>query len=266
MGTKRERIDRLLVLRELAESGAKAQAMIMAGEIFVDGERIDKPGKRFPEDVNIEVRPSAPRFVSRGGEKLAGALDIINFDTKDLIVLDIGSSTGGFTDCLLQRGAARVYAVDVGKGQLDWRLRQDPRVVVMEGVNARNLKSDDLPELVDLAVFDTSFISLTIILPAVVPLVKEGGILLPMVKPQFEVGKGEVPKGGVVRDPAVHADVLRRMISFMYNSSLTIHGVVASPLPGPKGNREFFIHAERTQPNAAPDMETAIEKAVHELD
>lgn len=260
-------MDRLLVERGLAESRAKAQARIMAGEVYVENRLADKPGHLVSADADIETRAFTSRFVSRGGEKLAGALDKFGIDVKGWVALDVGSSTGGFTDCLLQRGASRVYAVDVGRGLLDWRLREDPRVVVMEGVNARYLKPDDLPEKVNLAALDLSFISLTKVLPAILPLLEEGGHLIPLIKPQFEIGKGQVGKGGVVKDPAKHRLVLHKIAEFLYNSGAVIKKAEASPLRGPKGNREFFLHAVISSPTTKQqpeDLEAIIEWAINE--
>lgn len=234
----------------------------MAGEVFVDGRRADKPGQRFSEDAEIEIRPVTARYAGRGGEKLAGALDSFGIDVSSLIALDVGSSTGGFTDCLLQRGAARVYAVDVGRGLLDNKLRKDSRVIVMEGVNARYLKPEDLSEKVDLATLDLSFISLEKVLPAVIPLIKPEGFLLPLVKPQFEVGREAVGKGGVVRDALQHRAVLLKIAQFLYNSGMDVAAACASPLRGPKGNREFFLHAvRRDNSSAVIDFEPVIERA-----
>jgi 23S rRNA (cytidine1920-2'-O)/16S rRNA (cytidine1409-2'-O)-methyltransferase len=259
-----KRLDHLLVESGLVESGAKARAHIMAGEVFVNDQCADKPGKKYPLEAHVELRIRGDGFVSRGGKKLAGALDEFAVDVGGFVALDIGSSTGGFTDCLLQRGAQRVYCVDVGKGLLDWRLRNDERVIVMEGINARNLTGDELHELVDIVVIDTSFISLTKIIPAAVQFLKPDGIMVPMVKPQFEVGRELVSKGGVVRDPALHYDVLRTVATFLYNLSLTVLGIALSPLPGPKGNREFFIHAVNTAPgDKTVNIENQIEKAVY---
>jgi 23S rRNA (cytidine1920-2'-O)/16S rRNA (cytidine1409-2'-O)-methyltransferase len=266
MANQRERLDRLLVQRELAPTGARAQAHILAGEVYVAGQKSDKAGKRYPIDAEIELRPKKGRFASRGGEKLAGALEAIALDVGGMVALDIGSSTGGFTDCLLQQGASKVFAVDVGKNLLDWKLRSDPRVVLMEGINARYLQQDDIPELVDIVVCDASFISMELLLPAADLFLKPGGIMLPMVKPQFEVGKGQVPKGGVVRDPAVHESVLQKIVQFIYNLSYDIRTVAASPLKGPKGNREFFVYAvkDKTKSLTSAEVEQAIGRATYE--
>jgi 23S rRNA (cytidine1920-2'-O)/16S rRNA (cytidine1409-2'-O)-methyltransferase len=197
------RLDQILVERGLADSREKARALILAGTVTVDGQKSDKPGHAFAEHCRIEVAGRLP-YVSRGGVKLAGALDHFGMDVRGRVCLDVGASTGGFTDCLLQRGAARVYAIDVGHGQLDWKLRNDDRVIVREGVNARYLQPGDFPETFDLAVCDASFISTTLLVPAFTPLLSERGEMIILVKPQFEVGKDQVGKGGIVRDPELH--------------------------------------------------------------
>jgi len=242
----KERLDKLLVKRGLSESREKAQALIMAGLVYVNGQRVDKAGTRVLLEAEIEVRGEACPYVSRGGLKLEHALKEFEVTVDGLVCADTGASTGGFTDCLLQHGAAKVYAIDVGHGQLHWRLRQDPRVVVMEGVNARYLKPEDLPEAVDLATIDVSFISLTKVLPAVVELVKPGGQIIALIKPQFEVGPREVGKGGVVRDPALHRRVVEKIKNFATGLELTILGVTESPILGPAGNKEFLIHLKRS--------------------
>lgn len=239
---KKERLDRLLVARGLAESRQKAQALILAGQVWVNGVCVDKPGKAVGLEAAIEVKPSQPLHVSRGWQKLAGAAQSFHLSVEGATCLDIGASTGGFTEYLLEHGARRVFAVDVGRGQLHWRLRSDPRVVVMEGVNARYLKPTDFPGQFDLVTIDVSFISLTKILPAVVPLLKPSGLILALIKPQFEVGKAEVGKGGIVRDPAKHQQVVSRIQDFARQQlHLLVKGVVESPLLGAEGNREFLI-------------------------
>lgn len=234
----RKRIDRLLVERGLAPSREKAQALVLAGQVLVGERTVTKPGALVPEDATIDLKARLP-FVSRGGLKLAHALDTFRLDVRGWACLDVGASTGGFTDCLLQRGARRVYALDVGRGQLDWRLRQDPRVVVMEGVNARYPFT--LPEPVELATVDVSFISLTRVLPEVARHLKPGGLLLPLVKPQFEAERGEVGRGGVVRDPRLHGRVLGRVVVWCIERGFRILGLVPSPILGDAGNREFFL-------------------------
>jgi 23S rRNA (cytidine1920-2'-O)/16S rRNA (cytidine1409-2'-O)-methyltransferase len=264
MPAEKLRLDHLLVARGLAPTGARAQSFILAGEVYVEGEPATKAGQRYPADAAIELRPRGTPWASRGGGKLAGALDAIGLSVEGLTALDVGASTGGFTDVLLQRGARRVYAIDVGRGLLDWRLRQDARVVVMEGVNGRYLTPADLPEPAHLATIDTSFISLTLIIPAVAPLLSPEGILLPMVKPQFEVGREEIPRGGVVREPRLHEAALRRVVSALYNVGFRVIDAAPSPILGPKGNREFFLHARRSDEMADPAAaEPLIRKAVH---
>lgn len=247
------RLDVLLVERGLAESRAKAQALIMAGQVRVAGQTTLKPATAIAADSVLTV-DSGPRFVSRGGEKLEGALDAFGFDVKDLVCADVGSSTGGFTDCLLQRGAAKVYAIDVGKGILHWKLRNDPRVVVMEETNARFVES--LPEPVSLATVDASFISLKILLPVIKrwfspsPLspLPEGegrrgeGDVIALIKPQFEAGKKDVSRGdGVIRDPEIHRQVLIDVLAYAKDKGFAIKGLIKSPLLGPKGNAEFLV-------------------------
>jgi 23S rRNA (cytidine1920-2'-O)/16S rRNA (cytidine1409-2'-O)-methyltransferase len=247
------RLDQILVERGLADSREKAQALILAGSVAVDGQKSDKPGHAFPEHCRIEVAERLP-YVSRGGFKLAGALDRFGIDVRGHVCLDVGASTGGFTDCLLQRGAARVHAVDVGHGQLDWKLRNDPRVIVHEGVNARYLQPGDFPEPFDLAVCDASFISATLLIPAFAPLLSARGEMIVLVKPQFEVGKGQVGKGGIVRDPALHQAACDRVrtaveelggIASRGIASKWTTSIMESPILGAEGNREFLLYARR---------------------
>ena len=232
--------------RGLAETRSQAQALIMAGCVFCGTTRLDKPGALIAEDAEIEVKGAAHPFASRGGIKLAHGLDHFRLDPKNLTCLDVGASTGGFTDVLLQRGAAKVYAVDVGRGQLAWKLRNDPRVIALEGVNARNIGRDLVPEPVDLVTCDVSFISLEKILLAVLALAGSGARLIALIKPQFEVGKGRVGKGGVVRDPALHREVCARIAAFIAGQAgWSVIGVAESPITGPAGNKEFLIAAKR---------------------
>ena len=228
----------MLVEKGLAESRAKDQALIMAGEVIVAGKPVVKPGTLVREEVVITIL-EPPRFVSRGGVKLDYALDQFQIDVSSKIIADIGASTGGFTDCLLQRGASRVYAIDVGYGQLDYRLRQDPRVVVIEKVNARYPIT--LPEKVDLATIDLSFISVEKVIPAVVKLLKDNGHLLVLFKPQFEAMRREVGKGGVIKQPIVHARVLGRFITWITRHGFRLKNLAASPILGASGNKEFFV-------------------------
>ena len=240
---KRERIDKLLVERGLAQSRARAQALVMAGAVLVAEQRVEKPSETFPPDAEIRVRGAddpAARYVGRGGLKLEAALRAFALDVTDLVCLDVGASTGGFTDCLLQHGARRVVALDVGHNQLDYRLRTDPRVESREGVNARSLQAEDFSERFDLAVMDVSFISATKVLPAVVPLLKAGASAVVLVKPQFEVGKGEVGKGGIVKDPAQHARAVDEVNRGAKGLGLVFRGLIESPILGAEGNREFL--------------------------
>ena len=236
---ERERLDILLHRMGLTESREGARRLIMAGQVSVNGEVADKPGARVPLTAEIRIE-AEPAYVSRGGLKLEAALTAFSLDVGGLVAADIGASTGGFTDCLLQDGAARVYTIDVGYGQLAWKLRQDPRVVVMERVNARYLQ--ELPEPIDLATIDVSFISLKLVLPAAIRLLKPGGHILALVKPQFEAGREQVGKGGVVRDPAVHQAVLHDLLAWAPANGLQAQGLVPSPLRGPAGNIEFLAY------------------------
>jgi 23S rRNA (cytidine1920-2'-O)/16S rRNA (cytidine1409-2'-O)-methyltransferase len=241
MARAKVRIDQLLVERGLAESREKAQALILAGEVTVDGRRTDKPGRAVDAAARIEVLAKPP-YVSRGGVKLAAALDHWGISVQGRVCLDVGASTGGFTDCLLQRGAARVWAVDAGHGQLDWRLRNDARVVVREGVNARYLTPADFDVRFDLAVCDASFISATLLIPAIAPLLAPAGEMIVLIKPQFEAGRGEVGKGGVVRDPAVQRAACGRVRACVEGLGFTAE-IIESPILGAEGNREFLLYA-----------------------
>ena len=249
----RLRLDQLLVERELAESRTRAQALILAGKVRVGGQIVSKAGSLFPDDVPVEVVESDHPYVSRGGIKLAHALDQFHISVAGAVAIDVGASTGGFTDCLLQRGAARVYAVDVGVGQLHWRLRNDPRVVVRERCNARYLKPDDFPERFDLATVDVSFISLRLILPALVPLLRPTADVVLLIKPQFEAGRREVGRKGVVRDPAVRRRILEYFWNTMADYGWRPLGLVASPIAGPAGNIEYLLAATtRDAPRTLP--------------
>ena len=230
-----------MVERGLAESREKAQALIMAGSVRLNGQKAAKPGQPVEPDAVIELL-ARPQFVGRGGLKLAGALQHFALDPTGKICLDIGSSTGGFTDALLQAGAARVHCVDVGAGQLDWKLRNDPRVRVHESINARELSFDDIGELADLLVCDVSFISVTLILPAAVPLLQPGGQMVILIKPQFEVGKGQVGKGGIVRDPELHRAAQERVSRAVQELGFAT-AIMESPILGAEGNKEFLLYA-----------------------
>jgi 23S rRNA (cytidine1920-2'-O)/16S rRNA (cytidine1409-2'-O)-methyltransferase len=242
---ERSRLDLLLVERGLVESRQRAVALILAGKVQVDGCQALKAGQRVAVDAKVELLDQDGAYVSRGGLKLASALDGFSVEVTHLVAMDVGASTGGFTDCLLQRGAEKVYAIDVGYGQLAWQLRRDSRVVILERCNVRYLTSEHVPELVDLAVIDTSFISLTKVIPRVLQFVKGGGRLLALIKPQFEVGRGQVGKGGVVRDSKLHQQVVTKIERFCQSEGMEVRGVRESNLLGPKGNREFFIYAAK---------------------
>lgn len=235
------RLDRLLVERGLAESREKAQALIMAGEVRVGGQKATKPGHTVADDIAVEVLAKPP-YVSRGGFKLARALEQYHVDVAGKVCLDVGASTGGFTDVLLQAGAARVHAIDVGVGQLAWSLRTDPRVVPHEGINARELRFEDIGEAADLLVCDVSFISVTLILPAAVALLRPGGQMVILVKPQFEVGRGQVGKGGIVRDPALHEAACDRVARAVEELGFRTE-ITESPILGAEGNKEFLLYA-----------------------
>lgn len=240
----KERLDKLLVARGLAETRAKAQALILAGQVFAKEQRLDKAGLEVPVDLEIVIKEPLP-YVSRGGLKLAAALDHFRIDPSGMTCLDVGASTGGFTDCLLQRGARRVVALDVGHGQIDWKLRQDPRVEVRENVNARYLQPEDFAERFDLAVIDVSFISLTKILPTIPALLGEKGIIVALIKPQFEVGREEVGKGGIVRDEAAQQRVVEEITGFAESLGWKRCGLIDSPILGADGNREFLAYFEK---------------------
>ena len=256
--TKRVRLDQLLVQRELAPSRERAQALILAGAVRVDGGRADRAAAPVAEDADVAV-DTGPRYVSRGGDKLAGALDALGLDVAGKVAIDVGSSTGGFTDVLLQRGAVRVHAIDVGKGQLDWGLRQDPRVVVHEGVNAR--EGVPVEESVDLVVADVSFISLRLALPPSLARIREGGDVLALVKPQFEAGRDAVGKGGVVRDPDARAAAVIAIARDLESRGFGVVAVTPSPIAGREGNREIFVHARKGAP---PMQETSLADAARE--
>jgi 23S rRNA (cytidine1920-2'-O)/16S rRNA (cytidine1409-2'-O)-methyltransferase len=245
MAAKR-RADQLLVEQGLAESRAKAQALILAGLVSIAGRRVDKPGTSLAEDAELTLAGRDHPWVSRGGVKLAFALDHFAIDPAGRVALDIGASTGGFTDVLLAKGAVRVHAVDVGRGQLAWKLRQDSRVVVHEGVNARYLSRAEIAEPIDLVTCDASFIGLATLLPAPLALAAERAALIALIKPQFEAGPGDVGRGGVVRDPAIHRAVCERVAAWVgAQPGWRVVGIADSPITGPAGNREFLIYARR---------------------
>jgi 23S rRNA (cytidine1920-2'-O)/16S rRNA (cytidine1409-2'-O)-methyltransferase len=240
MTSPKLRIDLLLVARGLCESREKAQRAIMAGEVMVGDRVVDKPGTRVADDAVVSVK-AADRYVGRGGLKMEGALQAFALDPTGAVCLDIGASTGGFTDCLLQHGAAKVYAIDVGHSQLAWKIRSDPRVVVREHLNARRLTREDIPEEIDICVIDVSFISLTLVLPPAVQLVRPGGVIVVLIKPQFELRKEEVGRGGVVRDPALHTRAVEKIRSFVTGTlRRDWRDCVVSPIRGGEGNTEFL--------------------------
>lgn len=243
--SKKVRLDVLLVEKGLQESRQKAQATIMSGLVFVNNQRVDKPGAPVAEDAAVEVRGSALRYVSRGGLKLEKAMATWPIDLQGAVCMDIGASTGGFTDCMLQNGAAKVYAVDVGYGQLAWSLRSDGRVVCLERTNARYLSHEQVPEEPDFSSVDVSFISLKLILPAIAGVLREGGHVVCLIKPQFEAGKEKVGKKGVVRDPAVHLEVLEHFLDHAKESGFTVLDLTYSPIRGPEGNIEYLGYLER---------------------
>ncbi|MBI5681873.1 MAG: TlyA family RNA methyltransferase [Deltaproteobacteria bacterium] len=240
----KKRLDILIVEKGFAGSRERAKAVIMAGSVIVNGIRIDKPGKEVDEDAVVSIKEDLP-YVSRGGIKLEGALKQFDIDVHGLEVMDVGASTGGFTDCLLKMGAKDIFAVDVGKGLIDWKIRNDKRVKVIEGRNIRYLEFDDVGILLDMAVIDVSFISLQKVIPKVMGFVKEGGSILALIKPQFEVGKGMVGKGGIVRDIKMHQTVIDGIRAFAISIGLDVKGVCESPISGAKGNREFWIYLKK---------------------
>lgn len=265
---KKQRLDKLLVERALAPSRERARSLILAGLVSVDGEPALKAGSLFPEEASISLKENPCPYVSRGGLKLAGALDFFGVDPLEKYCMDVGASTGGFTDVLLTRGARRVASVDVGKGLIDWKLRNDPRVTLLEGVNARHLTPEIFQKLAGeekpgLCVVDVSFISVVKVLGPVHDLLEDGGEMLALIKPQFEVGKGRVGKGGIVRDPALHREVLLRIWEETHRMGLSPQGVASSAIPGAKGNREFFLYLK---PGAASQDARDVVEAVFDTE
>jgi 23S rRNA (cytidine1920-2'-O)/16S rRNA (cytidine1409-2'-O)-methyltransferase len=241
----KERLDKLVLERGLAPSRERAKALIMAGQVVVNDHLADKAGVMVETTAEIRLKGEPLQYVSRGGLKLAQGLDLFGIDVAGVLALDVGASTGGFTDCLLQRGARGVIAVDVGYGQLAWKLREDPRVLSLEKTNIRHLEPETLPEVPDMAVIDASFISLDKVLPPTLRLIKEGGIIVALIKPQFEVGRGQVGKGGVVRDEKKHLEVVAAITALAQRLGLAVLGLCDSPILGPKGNKEFLIHLKK---------------------
>ena len=266
----KKRLDILVTERGLVESREKAKTLIMAGQVYVDGQKADKPGDTFSEDAAVEVRGKGLPYVSRGGLKLEKAMREFGLQLQGRTCMDIGASTGGFTDCMLQNGAQRVYSVDVGYGQLAWSLRTDPRVVNLERTNARHLTREQVPEEICFFSVDVSFISLTLILPAVRPLLAEHGQAVCLIKPQFEAGREKVGKKGVVRDKAVHEEVIEKIRSFALENGFSVLGLTFSPVKGPEGNIEYLIYLERSeapsQGEQVPSAQQVVEESHRALD
>lgn len=254
----KKRLDILVVEQGLAESREKAKAVIMSGLIYADHQKADKPGDLFSEEVSLELRGTGLKYVSRGGLKLEKAISEFSLELSSFVCMDIGASTGGFTDCMLQNGAVKVYAVDVGYGQLAWRLRTDSRVVNLERTNARYLTENEIPEKIDFCSVDVSFISLTLILPALRPLLSETGRAVCLIKPQFEAGREKVGKKGVVRDREVHREVIEKVRDFALENGFSVRGLTFSPVKGPEGNIEYLIYLQRAE---APLLEEAVPSA-----
>ena len=261
----KERLDVLLVKRNLAGSREKAKAIIMSGIVYVDGQKEDKAGTTFPEDVQIEVRGHTLPYVSRGGLKLEKALKCFDVSVEGKVCTDVGSSTGGFTDCMLQNGAVKVFAIDVGRGQLDWKLRQDDRVVCMEKTNIRYVKPEDLGEPIDFSSIDVSFISLTKVLGPIRDYLTEKGQIVALIKPQFEAGREKVGKKGVVREKSTHLEVISQIISYALSIGFRVLDLTFSPIKGPEGNIEYLVHLEKCDPSqAAVEEGIAVETVVSE--
>ena len=263
---KKKRLDVLLFEKGMVPSRERAKAIIMSGIVYVNNQKADKAGMSSPEDAEIESRGKTNSFVSRGGLKIEKALTYFQMDPKDLCVMDIGASTGGFTDCLLTRGARKVYSIDVGYGQLAWKLRQDPRVVCMERTNIRKVTPDMLDDVPDFAVIDVSFISLKLVLPVVAQLLSEHGRIACLIKPQFEAGKGKVGKKGVVREPEIHLDVLNAFVENAHEAGFHIYNLTFSPIKGPEGNIEFLGYIGKDGEDADIDTAALVEEAHGALD
>ena len=264
--SNKTRLDVLLVERGFAPTRQKAQAIIMAGSVFVAGQRVDKPGTAVANEAELEVRGHTLRYVSRGGLKLEKAMQTFPITLEGKTCADIGASTGGFTDCMLQNGARRVYAVDVGYGQLDWKLRSDERVVCLERTNARYLSTEQIPEPLNFASIDVSFISLKLIFPALYPLLREGGEIACLIKPQFEAGREKVGKKGVVRDPAVHLEVLQQFLQHAKENNFTVLGITYSPIRGPEGNIEYLGFLRKSdEPDTIPELSDVVAASHDEL-
>ena len=265
----KERLDVLLVQKGLAESREKAKTMIMEGNVFVDGQREDKAGTNFDTEAEIEVRGNTLKYVSRGGLKLEKAMKEFDISLEGMVCMDIGASTGGFTDCMLQNGAVKVYSVDVGYGQFAWKLRNDPRVVCMEKTNIRYVTPEDIADVLDFASVDVSFISLTKVLVPARELLRDGGRMVCLIKPQFEAGREKVGKKGVVRDKAVHLEVVERIVTFALEHGFSVHHLSYSPIKGPEGNIEYLVHIEKKETavkEEGVDPVAVVEAAHAELD
>jgi len=261
----KERLDVLLVNRGFFQSREKAKASVMAGVVYVNGEKIDKPGTKFDENVDIEVKENPIPYVSRGGLKIEKAIEYFKIDMNGKTALDVGASTGGFTDCMLKKGAAKVVAIDVGYGQLAWELRQDERVICMERTNIRYVKPEDIGFAADFASIDVSFISLKKVLPVVRKLLKDDGEIVCLVKPQFEAGREKVGKHGVVREPEIHREVVEDIASFVLENGFSIEGITYSPVKGPEGNIEYLLYiSKKTEPGETADWTGEIAKVVEE--
>lgn len=263
---KKKRLDVLLFEKGMVPSRERAKAIIMSGIVYVNNQKADKAGMSIPEDAEIEIRGKTNSFVSRGGLKIEKALTYFQIDPKDLCAMDIGASTGGFTDCLLTRGARKVYSIDVGYGQLAWKLRQDPRVVCMERTNIRKVTPDMLDDVPEFAVIDVSFISLKLVLPVVAQLLNEHGRIACLIKPQFEAGKGKVGKKGVVREPEIHLDVLNAFIENAHEAGFHVYNLTFSPIKGPEGNIEFLGYIGKDGENADIDTAALVAEAHGALD
>ena len=263
---KKKRLDVLLFEKGMVPSRERAKAIIMSGIVYVNNQKADKAGMSIPEDAEVEIRGKTNSFVSRGGLKIEKALTYFQIDPKDLCVMDIGASTGGFTDCLLTRGARKVYSIDVGYGQLAWKLRQDPRVVCMERTNIRKVTPDMLDDVPEFAVIDVSFISLKLVLPVVAQLLNEHGRIACLIKPQFEAGKGKVGKKGVVREPEIHLDVLNAFVENAHEAGFRVYNLTFSPIKGPEGNIEFLGYIGKDGEDADIDTAALVAEAHGALD
>ncbi|MDY3618856.1 TlyA family RNA methyltransferase [Agathobaculum sp.] len=262
----KQRLDVVLFERGLTPSRERAKTTIMAGLVYVNGQKADKAGMTVPEDAEIEVRDMGKAFVSRGGHKIEKALDYFAIDPAGLVVMDVGASTGGFTDCLLRRGAIKVYSIDVGYGQLAWSLRQDPRVVCMERTNIRYVTPEQLEETPSLCVIDVSFISLKLVLPVIAELLTDDGCVACLIKPQFEAGKGKVGKKGVVREPEIHTEVLEAFLQNAHDAGFAVKDITYSPIKGPEGNIEFLGYLTKLGSDAVLDLTEIVRQAHKELD